>query len=80
MADTIASVCPDYTNQLNEIIKSLKKQKSYLTDKTLFFRECLLRLYANIEFDHNAKNNRIIMKDCISRAKQLTNEVFNTKI
>lgn len=66
---------PDYSEQLNKISNNL--EKTYLTDKTLYFRECLMRLFVNIEFDHNDKNTRIIIKDCIYRAKMLTDEVFN---
>ena len=78
--ETTTSATPDYTEQLNEIVNILKDSKNYLNDKTLFFRECMLRLYSNIEFDHNTKNTRLILRDCITRALQLTNEVFNAKI
>lgn len=77
---TVSAIGPDYTEQLEGIVKALKEQKTYLSDKDLFFRECMLRLFCNLEFDHNAKNARLLIKDCISRSKMFTNEVFNTRI
>ena len=75
---------PDYSSELTNIkeeLSNIKKQfdKSYLNDKELFIRECTLRLYCNCEFDHNEKNQRLIMNDCIKRAKLLAIEIFDRK-
>lgn len=68
---------PDYSSELKQIIEELKSQKNYLNDKTLYFRECVLRLYSNTEFDNNKKNQKLIMEDCIKRAKILANKIFD---
>lgn len=68
---------PDYSGILNEINQTLKDQKNYLNEKELYFRECVLRLYVNNEFDNNKKNKKMLIKDSIDRAYDLTKEVFN---
>ena len=78
------AVSVDYSGELSAIkdeLSNIKKQidKSYLNDKDLFIKECTLRLYCNCEFDRNEKSQRMIMNDCIKRAKSLAVELFDRK-
>lgn len=61
-------------------IKDALKGNTYLNDKEMYFKECILQLYANTNFEYTSKSNRVILKDCIDRAKLLTEEVFNNKV
>lgn len=74
----------DYSSELKSIkeeLSKIKKQfdKSYLNDKDLFIRECTMRLYVNCDFEHTEKSQRVIMNDCIKRAKSLAVEIFDRK-
>ena len=53
---------------------------SYLNDKKLFFRECILRLFVNTNFDYNSRPTRIVINECLQKSKLFVDEVFNTKV
>jgi len=61
-------------NKLDEVVKSLSK------DNKAIIRDCVIRLFANTNFDNNSKSPYQIASDCVSRAVILAQVLKNENL
>ena len=56
--DVIYDMCLSLRN-----VNTSLGSSSYLNDKNLFFKECALKLFANVNFDYNPRNVRLVINE-----------------